>query len=209
MKLYGHTNKRSFNTLKIRLALAEAAADYEYAAVDLDAGDNKRPEFLRVNPHGKIPVLVDGDFALPESNAILWYVGEKLAPAGLLPAADGGAAAMQGRARTLQWIEFASSMYSYYTDYWNYALGDEEQRKPALAEAALGRMARSVGVLETVLATREWVAGGAYSLGDAANVSILYALKRKLPADPTAAAPHVHAWYQRATARPSWKSAIG
>jgi glutathione S-transferase len=209
MKLYGHTNKRSFNTLKIRLALAEAGASYEYVPVDLDAGENKRPEFLRVNPHGKIPVLVDGEFALPESNAILWYVGERFPDARLLLPADGGATPAQARARTLQWIEFAASMYSYYTDYWNYALGDEEQRKPALAEAALGRMSRSVGVLETVLATREWVAGASYSLADAANVSILFALKRKLPADPTTAAPHVKAWYDRATARPSWKSVIG
>jgi len=208
MKLYGHKNKRSFNTLKIRLALAEAGAAYEYVPVDLDAGENKRPEFLRVNPHGKIPVLVDGDFALPESNAILWYVGERFPDARLLLPAEGldaGAPASQSRARTLQWIEFAASIYSYYTD----ALGDGDQRNPALAEAALGRMARSVGVLETVLATREWVAGPAYSLADVANVSILFALKRKLLADPTSAAPHVAAWYDRATARASWKSAMG
>ena len=87
MKLYGNTNTKSFNTLKIRFALAEIGAPYEFEPVDLAKGESRTPDFKRLNPHGKVPVLQDGDFALPESDAILWYLGEKYQDANLLPPA--------------------------------------------------------------------------------------------------------------------------
>src|SRR6185369_10234358 len=111
IKLYGHVNRKSPNTLKLRVALAEAGARYEYVVVNLDAGEQKRPEFLALNPHGKIPVLVDGAFVLPESDAILWYIAETFPEAKLLTAAAGaaGAAGAQARARVLQWCDFSST----------------------------------------------------------------------------------------------------
>ncbi len=59
------------------------------------------------NPHGKVPVLVDDDFALPESDAILWYLAEKYPAAALLPGD------LRERARVRQWCDFAcTSLYS-------------------------------------------------------------------------------------------------
>ena len=89
MKLYGSANDKSFNTLKIRFALAEIGAPYELVSVDLAKGESRSADFKRLNPHGKVPVLLDGDFALPESDAILWYLGEKHQDANLLPRLDG------------------------------------------------------------------------------------------------------------------------
>ena len=127
--------------MKLRLALAEAAADYEFVPIDLDKNEQKDPAFLSVNPHGKVPVLIDGDFALPESDAILWYIAETYPAAHLLPPPDGGPSAIQARARVLQWCDFASTtLYYAYSQYWNYALGAESERHPALAEAALGKI---------------------------------------------------------------------
>ncbi len=116
--LHAHVNRKSPNTLKLRVALAEAGADYEYRAVDLDAGEQRRPQFLALNPHGKIPVLVDGDFVLAESGAILWYLGERFPDARLLPAAGThDVAAAQARARVLQWCDFSSTgLYQAYLD---------------------------------------------------------------------------------------------
>jgi glutathione S-transferase len=209
MKLYGSSNNRSFNTLKLRVALAEAGASYELVPIDLDKGEQKAPEFLRVNPHGKVPVLVDGDFALPESDAILWYIGEKYPEAKLLPPPDAGEPARQARARVLQWCAFASTtLYYAYSQFWNYALGAEDDRNPKLAEAALGKIARGIGVMESVLATRPWLAGASYSLADLSNASVVFALKRRLPSDPLASAPHVRDWYERATAREAWMRSI-
>jgi glutathione S-transferase len=209
MKLYGSSNKKSFNTLKLRVALAEAGAAYELVPIDLDKDEQKDPAFLRINPHGKIPVLVDGDFVLPESDAILWYIGESFPAAQLLPPPDASPAARQSRARILQWCDFASTtLYYAYSQYWNYALGPESERHPALADAALGKIARGVKVMEAVLATRAWIAGPTYSLADLANASIVFALKRRLPADPLAAHDRVRAWYERVTARPAWAAAM-
>jgi glutathione S-transferase len=209
MKLYGSSNARSFNTLKLRVALAEIGAPYDFVPINLDKDEQKDPAFVRINPHGKVPVLVDGDFALPESDAILWYLGEKHPEAKLLPAPDGTAATTQARARILQWCAFASTtLYYAYSQYWNYALGEESKRNPPLAAEAVGKIVRGVGVMQTVLATREWMAGPTYSLADLSNASIVFALKRRLPDDPVAGAERVRAWYERVTARAAWKSAM-
>ena len=209
MKLYGSSNKRSFNTLKLRVALAEAGAAYDFVPIDLDKDAQKDPEFLRINPHGKVPVLVDGDFVLPESDAILWYVGESFPAAQLLPPPGGDPSFRQLRARILQWCDFASTtLYYAYSQYWSYALGPESERHPALAEAALGKIARGVKVMETILATRDWIAGPTYSLADLSNASIVFALTRRLPADPLAGHDRVRGWYDRVTARPAWLAAM-
>src|SRR5262247_1258230 len=109
MHLFGSSNNKSFNTLKIRFALAEIGAPYEFKPVDLGKGESRAADFIRINPHGKVPVLVDGDFALPESDAVLWYLGEKYPDAGLLPRLDGGGdAARQARAQIHRFLGIAS-----------------------------------------------------------------------------------------------------
>jgi glutathione S-transferase len=209
VKLYGTTNKKSFNTLKIRAAFAEARMAYDLVPVDLDKGENKTPAFLALNPHGKVPVLVDGDFVLPESNAILWYIAETNPDSGLVPWNDGTPPARQARARIHQFIDFAqTTLYAAYAEWWNNALGDEAKRNPAVAEAALGKIHRGLGVMETVLGTRDHIATKEFSLADIANASMVYALKRRLPDDPLARYPRVRAWYDRVLARPAFASAI-
>ena len=82
MKLYGCPNSRS---LRAAWALEEAAAEYEYVLVDLFTGAARTPEFLALNPAGKLPVLVDGDLKLTESGAIIAYVSDKFPASGLVP----------------------------------------------------------------------------------------------------------------------------
>jgi glutathione S-transferase len=64
---------------------------------------------------------------------------------------------------------------------------------------------RALGVLEKTLASGEHLVGS-FSLADVANVSILFALKRRLPTDPLVGHERVSAWYERVTARPAWKT---
>src|SRR5262245_17248747 len=130
MKLYGNVNNKSFNTLKIRFALAEIGAPYEFAPVDLAKGESRKPEFLRINAHGKVPVLVDGDFALPESDAILWYLGEKYPDAKLLPRLDGAGDALQARAQILRFLDIAStSIYPAYSEWWTASNSDDPAKR--------------------------------------------------------------------------------
>ena len=208
MKLFGSVNKRSFNTLKIRAALAEARAAYDFVPVDLPKGEARTPAFLAMNPHGKIPVLVDGDFVLAESDAILWYVGERFPEAHLLPANDGTPAAAQGRASVLRWCAFASSaLYAAYLEWWTFGHGTEPERRVAdIADGAVAKVDRAVGVMQAVLADREHLAG-AFSLGDLANAAVLQSLRNRLPEDPLARHDRVRAWYDRVTARPAWREA--
>jgi glutathione S-transferase len=209
LTLYAHLNRRSPNSFKLRLALAEAGAAYDYRAVDLDAGEQKRPELLALNPHGKIPVLVDDDFALAESDAILWYLAEKFPEAGLLPpAGDGSAAARQTRARVLQWCDFSSTgLYQAYLDlYIHKVVGAPDKRVTWIGDAAAKKVDRLLVVLDGVLARREYLAGR-FSLADLAAASVLQTVKARIPNDPTAGRVAVAAWYARVSARPSWQRA--
>jgi glutathione S-transferase len=86
MRLYGFGGTRSLRAL---WALRELDAEFEFVPVNLLAGEHRRPDFLRLNPAGKIPVLVDGDVLLTESAAIVMYLAEKYRDKGLLPAALG------------------------------------------------------------------------------------------------------------------------
>ena len=212
LTLYAHVNRRSPNTFKLRLALAEAGARFDYRAVDLDAGEQRRPEFLALNPHGKIPVLVDGDFVLAESDAILWYLGERFPEARLLPVAGvagaAGAAARQARARVLQWCAFSSTgLYQAYLDvYIHKVVGAPDKRVSWIGDAAAKKMERLMGVLDGVLARRDYLAGD-FSLADLAAAGVLQTVKARIPDDPTAGRAAIAAWYARVSDRPSWQRA--
>ncbi len=74
MKLYG--NNFSFNSNKVRFAANAMGIQYEFQTVDLAGGDQRKPEFLKINPSGRIPCLHNGDFVVYESNTIMRYLAE-------------------------------------------------------------------------------------------------------------------------------------
>ena len=71
---------------RARWMLQELGVEFEAIAVTLEAGGHRRPEFLAVNPTGKVPALVDGDFVLTESAAIVLYLAGTYPERGFLPA---------------------------------------------------------------------------------------------------------------------------
>ncbi|QMU56444.1 MAG: glutathione S-transferase [Candidatus Mycalebacterium zealandia] len=78
MKLYTHP--LSGNAYKSELLLSHLGADFEKITIDIFKGEHQTDEFKKLNPNCKIPVLVDGDFVMWESNALLFYIGRKFAP---------------------------------------------------------------------------------------------------------------------------------
>ena len=82
MKLYEFAPTRS---IRARWTLQELGVEFEPITVNLVAGEHHRPDFLQLNPAGKLPVLVDGDLVLTESIAIVVYLAEKYRDKGLLP----------------------------------------------------------------------------------------------------------------------------
>lgn len=83
IKLYDHMESQ--NGYKVRLALSNLKIDYEWIQIDLIQGEQKKDWFIKLNPNGKVPTLVDGDLAVWESNAILLYIGNKFSPNNLIP----------------------------------------------------------------------------------------------------------------------------
>jgi len=92
-------------SLAVHALLEEAGAPFELRMVNLRNGNQFAPEYLKLNPVGRVPVLVDGDLVLPEVSAILVYLSEKHPDTGLLPAA-----ATIERANCLRWLSFAASV---------------------------------------------------------------------------------------------------
>jgi len=98
MKLYGFGPTRSTRAV---WGLRELDADFEFVPVNLLAGEHEDPAFRRLNPAGKVPVMVDGDNVIPESAAIVLYLADKFPEKRLLPVD------LEQRAQAYRWIMFA------------------------------------------------------------------------------------------------------
>src|SRR5689334_3746061 len=94
MKLYEFAPTRS---IRVRWTLQELGIDFEAIPIDLLAGEHRSPAFLKINPAGKLPVLVDADMVLTESVAIVVYLADKYRDKGLIPAD------LQQRAQLMRW----------------------------------------------------------------------------------------------------------
>jgi len=100
MKLYEFPPTRS---IRVRWTLQELGVPFEAVTVNMVKGEHKSPAFLKINPAGKLPALVDGDLLLTESIAIVLYLGEKYPDKGLVPAD------LAQRAELYKWLMFAAT----------------------------------------------------------------------------------------------------
>jgi glutathione S-transferase len=170
----------------------------------LDLRRPRSPEYLAVNPVGKVPTLVDGATTLWESNAINWYLAEKNPQARLLPSTP------EGRAAVLRWAFFQASHVS------PAATAVHRSINPAhvsyfgqhsdTQEAELGKkeLARFLPTLEQALAKADWLVGD-YSLADIAfapHLGFLVQYGFDFPGTP-----RVRAWLERIQARAAWQQA--
>jgi glutathione S-transferase len=100
MQLYEFAPTRS---IRVRWVLQELGVDFEAVTVNLRAGEHRHPEFLKINPAGKLPVLVDDGLVLTESVAIVLYLAEKYPHQGLLPTD------IKQRSQVYRWLLFAAT----------------------------------------------------------------------------------------------------
>jgi GST-like protein len=187
------------NAQKISIMLEEIALPYTVHVVDLPKGEQQAPAFLVVNPHGKVPVIVDRDgpggkpLTLTESGAILIYLAEK---SGRLLARDGAE-----RAATLQWLMFQMSGIgpTFHDAYYFMALAPE--RLPVAIDYFMTEMRRVLGLLDAHLATHEFFAGD-YSIADVTTFPwIAAAIAGGMPGMDVLT--HVQRWYAQVAARPA------
>ena len=159
MRLYEFGPTRS---LRARWTLQELGVDFEPIPVNLQRKEHQRPEFLKVNPAGRIPVLVDGDIVVPESVAIALYLGEKYPEKGLLPRDP------RVRAQVLRWSLFAATELE--QPLWRItrhrSLYPEADRSPADIALAGRDFREMAAVLEAHLQDRAFVAGDCVTVAD-------------------------------------------
>ena len=159
MKLYEFAPTRS---IRARWTLQELGVDFEAVAIDLVAGENRKPEFLALNPAGKVPVLVDGDLVLTESVTIVWYLAEKYADRGLLPAD------LAQRTQVHRWLLFAVTELE--QPLWRIAkhvhLYPPDQRLPAEVKNAGQDFEAMAAVLDEHMRGRNYVVGDAATIAD-------------------------------------------
>ena len=203
LTLYAHANRTAANVLKIRAALAEAGLVYRYVALDLSKGEQHKPEYLAINPHGKVPVLVDDDFVLPESDAILWYLAEKYPAAALLPGD------LRERARVRQWCDFAcTSLYtSSYELYLHTQYGEPANHSAWVAERAKTALSRALGVLDKRLGGRQFVATDTLTIADLGIAAVVHMLRTRTQLT-SSDYPNIEAHYCAVSQRPAWAAAI-
>ncbi|AVR94640.1 glutathione S-transferase family protein [Pseudoduganella armeniaca] len=183
------------NGRKISIALEELGLPYRVQHVDLGAGEQHTPAFERLNPNGKIPVLVNEDDGTPlfESNAILFHLATH---SGRLIPADGN-----GRDTVLQWLFLqAASIGPMLGQLWWF-----RHAAPAPNEQALARYTKEArrlyGVIERRLAATPYIAGDTYTVADIACWTWLVT-HEELGLD-IGAWPALAAWLDKVGARPA------
>ena len=135
----------------------------EYEAVRVTAQGMKSDEYLRMNPHGQVPLLVDGDFTLTENVAILTYLAELAPGSGLL-----GDGSFQGKAEVMRWLAHLNSdVHGAFKPYFapSRFLVDKAQAE-ALALQAQVVVMMYMERLDKHLTSRDWLAGNSKSIAD-------------------------------------------
>ncbi len=194
------------NGVKISIMLEETGLPYEAHRIDIGANESWTPEFLSLNPNGKIPAIIDPNgpggapLGLFESGAILLYLAEKTRM--FLPA-DAAR-----RYETIQWVffqmAFIGPMFGQLGYFYKFAGREIADKRPL--ERYRDETRRLLGVLEGRLDGRRWIMGDEYTIADISmfgwvrNLIGFYEARELVDYDRL---QHVPAWLERGLARPA------
>jgi glutathione S-transferase len=176
---------------RVKLFLTLLELPFEVIELDMRAGDNRKPEYLALNPFGQVPTIQDGDVTLFDSNAILVYLASRYGDASWLPDDPVGAAAVQ------RWLSLAAGQIAY---------GPCAARlvtvfgAPLDHDTAKGIAAKLFDVIDRELATKPFAAGDHVTIADiAAHTYIAHAPEGGVSLEPY---PNIRAWLRRVEALP-------
>jgi glutathione S-transferase len=200
MKLYMNTS--SPNVRRVRLTAAVLGLQLEERKLDFAKGEHKNPEYLAINANGAVPTLVDGDFVLTESRAIMQYLASKKPDSGLLPSDE------QARADVVRWQFWDAAHFSPQLGTFTFqrlfkpmfGMGEPDQSK---IEEATSNFRRFAAVLNKRLDGRQFVVGDTLTLADLTLASSLtYAMQTEVPIGEFA---NIQAWFSRISEMDAWK----
>jgi len=202
MKLYGFGPSRS---LRVLWGLIELGLDFEFIPVNLATGEHRHPDFLHLNPAGKLPVLVDGDVVLTESAAIVLYLAEKYPSKGLLPAD------LKVRAQVYRWVMFAVTeleqplqRIARHTRVY-----PEDKRLPGDVALARQEFVAMAAVLDRHMEGRKFIVGDSITVADCVTAYLIdWANEQHLLEGCAQLRAYLKRMYARATAPPRMAAAM-
>lgn len=157
----------TMNGYKPVIFLEEAGVPYDLSFVNFATQEQKAPDYVKLNPNGRIPTIVDrssGDFAVFESGAILWYLAEKYGQ--FLPSEP------KAKSETLQWLMFQMGGIGPMMGqamYFQRIAAPNGNEEPFAIKRYVNESRRLLEVLNTRLAERDWLAGDTYTIADMAT----------------------------------------
>ncbi len=180
LKLYGAAQSRASI---VHWYLEEIEVPYEFVLLDLKNGEHRQPDFLSINPMGKVPAIVDEDFKLWESGAIILYLSEKYDPISM---------SLEEKSLITQWVIFGNSTLAN-------GLFLEAQREK--------EMPRLLMPLNNILEERSFLVGDRFTVADVAVGSLLayVPIMLKLNFDEY---PAISSYVQTLTERPAFQKTI-
>lgn len=185
------------NPTKIALFLEEAGLAYEPTPIDTRSGDQFKPEFLAINPNGKVPAIVDDGKIVFDSNAILLYLAEKTGK--FLP---------KDRAELLSWLMFVATGIGPYSGQAVHFRHFAPEKVPYADNRYQYEAKRHFGILDAHLATRKYMVGEEYSIVDMS----VWGWARMVPfimgEEAWASLPNVKRLHDEITARPAAARAV-
>jgi glutathione S-transferase len=186
------------------LVLEELGIPCERKKLDIRNGETRKPEYLRINPNGRVPCIVHDGVAIWESAAITMYLGETF---GVEKKLWPGPGAKRGEAmKWLVWahVSLGEPVYRWARNTQGWV--GEEERNAKAGESGLADIGKHLKILDGALEGRQYLTGGEYTLADAHVNSFLDWL-RHMKVDFTPYS-QINAWSQRCAARPAFKAAM-
>ncbi len=197
LRIYGVARTRAFRAL---WAAEELGIPYEHRPVEIGDAGARTPEFLALNPNGRLPVIVDGDFVLPESLAITLYLAKKYSNGKLYPAK------VEDEARVWQWSFWAIAEVDRGVNIWSlHAVRlPATERNAALREEALKVIASPFKVLDAAVAQQSYLLGNDFTIAD---LNVAAVISRAADMD-LSAWPSLKTWLDRCLDRPAARAAL-
>ncbi len=201
LKVWGR--RSSFNVQKVLWLVGELGLAHEHVPAGGSFGGLDAPSFRAMNPHGRVPVIADGELVVWESHAILRYLAARYDTGGFWRAEPSERARIDG---WMDWSQTALQRDFLMGVFWGFYRTPEAQRDWPAIRKSLARCADHFRLLDDVLAERPFLAGEELSLADIPAGTSLY---RYFELDiERPATPNVTAWYRRLQERPAYREHV-
>jgi glutathione S-transferase len=197
LRIYGIARTRAFRALWIAEELGLA---YEHLPIEIGDAGARAPEFLKINPNGRLPFIEDDGFVLFESLAITLYLAKKHSTGKLYPGT------LQGEAKAWQWTSWALNEVDRGVNIWSlHAVRlPEGERDAAKRDDALKVVASPFRVLDAALANHSYLLGDEFTVAD---LNVAAVISRAVDMD-LSAVPNLKAWLSRCLERPAARKAL-